>query len=213
MTTMRTGSMIATATVVACAVATATADGQTPAARTPRVAASSFATVEVHVNAWLIQNQWDFGDAAFTAPARIAITYGQPHARGRAVAGVLVPLDSVWRLGANMATTLHTDLPIVVGDVHVPRGDYTLFVRYTRTAWELIVNRETGVWGHYEYDKAKDVGRTTLAHRALGEAEESLSIYLVPESTKPGSDNAELRGTLRIKWGRDELTTAWRVDH
>ena len=210
---MTTRSMFIGALGVGCLLAMDSAGAQTPAPRTPRVAASSFATVEVHVNAWLIENKWDFGDAALTGPSRIAITYGQPHARGRQVAGLLVPFDSVWRLGSNFATTLHTDLPIAFGDLRIPRGDYSLFARYTHSGWELIVNRETGVWGHYEYDKTRDVGRVPLSRRALAEPEESLSIYLVPESMKPGSDNAELRGTLRIKWGRDELTTAWRVDH
>ena len=211
---MTARSMVAGVIAAACAVAADVgAQGPAPTPRTPRVAASSFATVEVHVNAWLIENKWDFGDAALTGPSRIAISYGQPHARGRQVAGTLVPFDSVWRLGANFATTLHTDLPIAFGALRIPRGDYSLFARYTRAGWELIVNRETGVWGHYEYDRSKDVGRVALTRHALAEPEESLSIYLVPESSQPGSDNAELRGTLRIKWGRDELTARWRVDH
>ena len=45
----------------------------------------------------------------------------------------------------------------------------------------------------------------------MAEPEEALSIYLVPESARPAEGYAELRGTLRIKWGRTELTTGWRV--
>ena len=40
----------------------------------------------------------------------------------------------------------------------------------------------------------------------------ALTIYLVPESPRPGSGYAELRGTLRVKWGKTELTAPWRVD-
>ena len=54
------------------------AQGQPP----PRMAASSFATVEVHVNSRPIGNSWYEEDAGLTGPARIAISYGQPHARG-----------------------------------------------------------------------------------------------------------------------------------
>src|SRR5262245_11610513 len=50
-----------------------------------RVAASSFATVEVHINARPIGDRWYEEDASLTGPARIAISYGQPHARGRKV--------------------------------------------------------------------------------------------------------------------------------
>lgn len=176
-----------------------------------RIAASSFASVEVHLNSRRIGNSWYEEDASLTGPSRIAIIYGQPHARGRKVEGGLIPLDTVWRFGANAATTLHTDLDITLGDVKLARGDYSLFILYTRTGYALIVNRGTGQWGS-DRDAAKDIGRVALASRTMAEPEPSLSIYLVPEAPQPGTGYAELRGNLRIKWGTTELTTAWRVD-
>jgi Protein of unknown function (DUF2911) len=184
----------------------------TQAPQTPlRIAASSFASVEVHLNARRIGSQWYEEDASLSGPSRIAITYGQPHARGRRVEGGLVPLDTVWRFGANMATTLHTDVDITLGDLKLPRGDYSLFVLYTRAGWQLIVNRSTGQWGT-DRDPARDVGRVALAGRTLAEPEGSLTIYLVPESPQPTTGYAELRGTLRIKWGATELSTGWRIE-
>ena len=187
---------------------------QTPA--TPlRIAASSQATVEVHLNARHIGNRWYEEDASLSGPSRIAISYGQPHARGRKVEGGLVPVDTVWRFGANMATTLHTDLDISLGDLKLARGDYTLFILYTRTGaaagYALIVNRGTGQWGT-DHDATKDIGRVALVSRAMAEPEPSLSIYLVPDSPDPTTGYAELRGTLRIKWGTTELTAPWRID-
>jgi len=187
---------------------------QTPA--TPlRIAASSQATVEVHLNARHIGNRWYEEDASLSGPSRIAISYGQPHARGRKVEGGLVPVDTVWRFGANMATTLHTDLDITLGDLKLARGDYTLFILYTRTGaaagYALIVNRGTGQWGT-DHDATKDIGRVALVSRAMAEPEPSLSIYLVPDSPDPTTGYAELRGTLRIKWGTTELTAPWRID-
>lgn len=188
---------------------------QTPPPAPPptplRIAASSFATVEVHLNARRIGNSWYEEDASLTGPSRIAIAYGQPHARGRKVEGGLIPLDTVWRFGANAATTLHTDLDITLGDVKLGRGDYSLFILYARSGYSLIVNRGTGQWGS-DRDPAKDVGRVSLTSRMMAEAEPALSLYLVPESPQPGTGYAELRGTLRIKWGTTELTTGWRVD-
>ena len=177
----------------------------------PRVAASSFATVEVHLNSRWIGNSWYEEDASLSGPSRIAISYGQPHARGRKVEGGLVPLDTVWRFGANMATTLHTDVDITLGELKLPRGDYTLFILYARTGYTLIVNRGTGQWGT-DRDPAKDIGRVALVSRTMAEAESALSIYLVPEAPQPGTGYAELRGALRIKWGTTELTTGWCVD-
>ena len=175
-----------------------------------RIAASSFASVEVHLNARRIGNQWYEEDASLSGPTRIAIQYGQPHARGRKVEGGLVPTDTVWRFGANMATTLHADVDFTLGDLSIPRGDYTLFVLYGRSGWQLIVNRGTGQWGT-DHDAAKDFGRVDLTSRALAEPEGSLSIYLVPNAPQPRSGYAELGGTLRIKWGSTELGTTWRI--
>jgi DUF2911 family protein len=182
-----------------------------PAAPPLRIAASSFASVEVHLNARRIGNQWYEEDASLSGPSRIAIAYGQPHARGRKVEGGLIPLDTVWRFGANLATTLHTDLDITMGDMKLPRGAYSLFILYGRPGYSLIVNRGTGQWGT-DRDAAKDVGRIALASRTMAEPEPSLSIYLVPDAPDPKTGYAELRGILRIKWGTTELTTPWRVD-
>jgi hypothetical protein len=183
---------------------------QTP--QTPlRIAASSYASAEVHLNARRIGSNWYEEDASLSGPSRIAITYGQPHARGRKVEGGLIPLDTVWRFGANMATTLHTDLDITLGDVKLPRGDYSLFVLYTRAGWQLIVNRGTGQWGT-DRDAAKDIGRVPLTARPMAEPEGSLTIYLVPDAAQPTTGYADLRGVLRIKWGATELSTGWRID-
>jgi hypothetical protein len=182
---------------------------QTP--QTPlRIAASSYASVEVHLNARRIGSQWYEEDASLSGPSRIAITYGQPHARGRRVEGGLVPLDTVWRFGANQATTLHTDVDVRLGDLEVPRGDYTLFILYTRAGWQLIVSRGTGQWGT-DYDPRRDLGRVALVSRALPQAEESLSVYLIPDAPSPATGFAQLSGVLRVRWGSSELSTSWRV--
>ena len=176
-----------------------------------RIAASSQASVEVHLNARRIGNRWYEEDASLSGPSRIAISYGQPHARGRKVEGGLIPLDTVWRFGANMSTTLHSDVDLSLGDMKLPRGDYSLFVLYSKTGYSLIVNRGTGQWGT-DHDATKDLGRIALTSRTMAEAEPSLSIYLVPDSPDPTTGYANLSGVLRIKWGTTELTAPWKVD-
>ena len=181
-----------------------------PEAPPIRVAASSFASVEVHVNARPIGRRWYEEDASLTGPARIAITYGQPHARGRKIVGGLIPDDTVWRFGANRATTLHTDVDLTLGSLALPRGDYTLFLLHANNAWQLIVNGRTGEWGT-DYDASKDIGRVALTPRMLTDNEETLTIYLVPDSPNPRSGYAELGGVMRVRWGTLELSTPWTV--
>lgn len=194
---------------VAFAVFAAPLFGQGPDT-TRRVAASSFASVEVHINARPIGRRWYAEDAGLTGPARIAITYGQPHARGRKIVGGLIPNDTVWRFGANTATALHTDVDLALGSLAIPRGDYTLFLLHNGSAWHLIVSSQTAEWGT-DYNAAKDFGRVTLTARDMKDNEETLTLYLVPNSQQPQSGYAALNGLLRIRWGTVELSSPWSV--
>lgn len=200
----RLAGVAATLAALASAVS-----AQQPAPPSPRMAASSFATVEVHLNSRPIGGKWYAEDASFTGPARIAISYGQPHARGRKIIGGLIPNDTVWRFGANEATTLRTDVDLTLGSLAIPRGTYTLFLVHSRDAWDLIVNSETAMWGT-DRDATKDFGRVRLAARTLTDPEETLSIYLVPDA-RAGAEAAAPGGTLRIKWGTVELTAPWSI--
>jgi hypothetical protein len=134
------------------------------------------------------------------APLTVAIDYGQPHARGRAIVGGVVPYDRVWRTGANAATSFTTDVDLTIGGARVPRGQYTLYTLPTRAGWKLIINRQTGQWGT-DYDPKRDLARIDLRTRTLRDPVESFTIWLVP--TGAG------RGTLRMAWGTVELSADW----
>jgi hypothetical protein len=99
----------------------------------------------------------------------ISITYSAPGVKGRE--GKLFGKDGriskdphypVWRAGANSATTLKTDGDIMLGDLMVPAGTYTLFVDISDPDnWTLIVNKQTGQWG-LAYDGTQDLGKTKM---------------------------------------------------
>jgi hypothetical protein len=165
-----------------------------------RSAPSTSATVEVALSTPRVQGQ------PAPTPKKIRITYGQPHARGRMVAGALAAdMDTVWRLGANTSTTLTTDVDLEVGGVAVPQGMYSLYAQTSRSGeWKLIINKNTGHWGT-AYDAAHDLARVPLAASDLHQPIESLSITLVP-----GPDGAP-SGDLRIIWGTRAFTTTWAV--
>ena len=141
-------------------------------------------------------------------PSRIRIDHGQPHLRGRTLhAAGLVPLDSVWRLGANEATQLDTDVNLTIGGKSVPKGKYSLYALPSASGWKLIVNRNTGQWGT-EYDATHDLARIDLRKRSLAAPVESFSIWLIPAS--PQASGAP-SGELRLAWGATELSTDWNV--
>ncbi len=140
------------------------------------------------------------GDEA-TSP-KLRLDWGQPHLRGRSFpADSLVPMDQVWRLGANATTTLTTDLMLMFGDAHLAKGRYALFVLPTAEGWQLIIQKDEGQ-GVGDYTADKDVVRVPLRHRTMATPVEGLTMWLVPATSG-------LRGDLRIVWGAHELSTAW----
>jgi len=159
----------------------------------------------------MIGGRWFPTASALAGPAVIRIEYGQPHARGRTVMGsALVPMDSVWRLGANLATHLTTDVDLEIGGTRIPRGQYTLFAKPSASGWELIVNRQTGQWGT-DYSAAQDVGRIPLQRRGLTDLVESFTVWLVPNVSPQGQPPEAASGVLRFAWERTELSANWRV--
>ncbi|MBM3772920.1 MAG: DUF2911 domain-containing protein [Acidimicrobiia bacterium] len=180
---------------------------------TPNVAPSGRVTTSVAFDGRVLKgrgSQWSWftGTPAHSGPSRMIVDYGQPHARGRTVFGELVPYGEVWRLGANWATTLNLDVPMRIGELNLPRGEYTLFLLPRRDGGELIVSEETRQWGT-DYDPARDFGRTPVRRRDLSQAIESLTITLEP--VFPPAKGAVPSGSLRIAWGLAEYSAQWRM--
>ena len=175
----------------------------------PKVAPSGRVTTSVTFDGRVLPDgRWFTLTPSHSGPSRITIDYGQPHARGREIFGALVPYGQVWRLGANWATRLTLDFDARVGDLDVPRGEYTLFLLPRENGGELIVSQQTRQWGT-DYDPSYDFGRTPLDRRTPGEAVRSLAITLEPDL--PAEDGAVPSGALRVTWGRAEYATDWRM--
>ncbi len=180
-------------TILAALACAAALEAQQP---TLQAAASGRATTVVSLTA-------PRGSTGLT-PGKITINYGQPFLRGRPLA-TLAPNGSRWRLGANEATSLETDVDLVIGGLAVPKGSYTLSALPDAAGWKLIINKQTGQWGT-AYDAAQDLGRVDLRKRTLTSSIDAFTMWLVP-SGQPGVP----RGELRFAWGDVELSTDWSM--
>ncbi len=129
----------------------------------------------------------------------ITITYSSPRVNGRE--GKIFTKDGlishdphypVWRAGANGATTLKTDADLIIGDLHVPAGTYSLFVDISDPAqWVLIVSKATGEWG-LGYDATQDLGRVKMTMARPPALVEDLKYTL--------TDDGGGKGTLTLAW-------------
>jgi len=132
------------------------------------------------------------------AGKKITIDYSAPSMRGRKIMGGLVPFDKVWRTGANEATTLVTEGDLMVGDLHVPKGTYTIYTIPNENEWTLIINKQTGQWGT-EYNEDQDLGRVTMKVRKLEKPVE-LFVIEIRQGSKANT------GSIAFTWENTEAS-------
>jgi hypothetical protein len=106
----------------------------------------------------------------------LKVVYGQPHRRDRVIFGELVPMDAVWRTGANEATEIAITSPVEMGGVEVSPGVYSLFTIPGETEWTVILNSALGLWGAYEYSEDHDVARFTVPVQQIPNRHEAFTI-------------------------------------
>ena len=122
---------------------------------------------------------------------QIWIFYHAPSVRGRKIfggEGALQPEGSIWRLGADYATVLHTDADLDLNGVTVPKGDYALYADLDKGQWKLIVNKTLmqgprHIWGinrdgSTTDNPATEVGRAPMTMGKPGSPVETLKITL-----------------------------------
>ena len=110
--------------------------------------------------------------------ASISITYGRPFLKGRVVGDSVEPTtDSVWRLGADEATTLVAGSDMMFRDSHIPAGEYTLWTTHMNDEFHLIINSQTGQWGT-QYDSSQDVAHVTMDVGELDSPAEQLTLSI-----------------------------------
>ncbi|MCS6973916.1 MAG: DUF2911 domain-containing protein [Cyclobacteriaceae bacterium] len=106
----------------------------------------------------------------------VKITYSRPQKRGREIFGKLVPYDEVWRTGANEATEITTTRDLIVNGVLLTAGTYSLFTIPRKEQWTIIVNKDVGLWGAYNYNPKMDILRFDVKAQSVEPPVESFTI-------------------------------------
>lgn len=144
--------------------------------------------------------------------SRVTITYGRPYTKApnsgemRKIWGGLVPYGKIWRTGADEATVLITQKPLVFGDVTVPAGAYTLWTLPAEDGpAKLIINKQIGQWGvgPGSYDEKQDVARIDLKKEPL---EKSVDQFTISVGRNPSGG-----GLLKLDWENTQYSAAFTV--
>lgn len=117
----------------------------------------------------------------------VAIDYGAPSVRERAIWGDLVKYDKIWRAGANETTALTFSADTKLNGNPVKAGTYALFIiPKAEGDWTVVLNEEWSVdehdaWGSSHYKEEKDVLRFNVTPEWAENSEELLS-YSITET-------------------------------
>lgn len=141
--------------------------------------------------------------------SRVTVVYGRPYTKdprtgeARKIWGGLVPYGEVWRLGADEATTLITQKPLVFGETTLPAGAYSLYMLPQADGpAKLIINKQLGQWGT-QYDMNQDLARIDLKKEALDKTANQLTMAI---SKEPSGG-----GTLKIMWEDTQFSAPFTV--
>ncbi len=141
--------------------------------------------------------------------SRVTIVYGRPYSadpksgKTREIWGGLVPYGEVWRAGADEATLLITQKPLVMGGVTIPAGAHSLFFLPEASGTsKLIINRQIGHWGT-QYDSSQDLARIDAAKAAPDSPTDQFAIF-IDRSPNGG-------GALRLVWANTQYTVTFKT--
>ena len=126
---------------------------------------------------------------ASLAGKTVSVEYGRPSLKGRDMLGE-AKIGEPWRLGADAATVLDTEVDLAFGTAKLPKGKYILkATKVSEGQWQLNVHRPGAENPRQAGDRVADV---PLASSTLTEAVETFTIELRGQDKK---------GELELKWG------------
>lgn len=79
--------------------------------------------------------------------SEVVVEYSRPSANDRKVFGNLVPMNQVWRTGANGSTDITFGQEATFNGVMVPAGKYALYTMPSGGEWEVVLYKYTEQWG------------------------------------------------------------------
>ena len=89
----------------------------------------------------------------------VKVVYSRPSAKGREVAGNLIPYNEVWRTGANASTKITFSTDVKLNGNPVPAGEYALYTQFTEEVATIILSKNLSWDGSLGYDAKDDLLR------------------------------------------------------
>ncbi len=106
----------------------------------------------------------------------IELSYSRPSAKGRTILGDIEPFGTVWRTGANNATTLTFSDDVKIGDKDIKAGKYGLVSIPGKNEWVFIITKDLNVTSAAAYKQENDIVRVNVKPSTLPNHVETLTM-------------------------------------
>ena len=109
----------------------------------------------------------------------VTVQYSRPAMRGRAIFGDLVPMDKLWRTGANKNTLVTFESDATVGGSPLKAGTYALYTVPSKDEWTVYFYTDTENWGLPKpWDENKIAAVYKVKAQSLDSSVESFTITI-----------------------------------
>ncbi|MDP4605955.1 MAG: DUF2911 domain-containing protein [Flavobacteriaceae bacterium] len=127
----------------------------------------------------------------------VHLVYSRPSARGRVVAGDLIPYGEVWRTGANASTKISFSTDVVIEGHKVPAGQYALYTIFNEQEATVILSKNIELWGSIGYSADDDQLRFNVPVKHPTSSYETLTMSF--------SDFTMNSANFNIKWDHTKV--------
>lgn len=129
--------------------------------------------------------------------AKVTIKYGRPMLKGRDITKMIQP-GQMWRIGADIPTTIDSDSDLDFGGTRVPKGQHVLLARLSAPGqWSLVVSSQPV--SHFQ--PGAQLAEVPMRLEQQPNSVEELNITL---SNDAGS------GAIEISWGTARLFASFK---
>jgi hypothetical protein len=134
----------------------------------------------------------------------IEVDYSRPSMNRHQVFGGIVPYGQVWRTGDNASTKIKFGTTVRLNGVDIPPGIYALYTIPDEKQWTVIIYKDPGLWGAYDYGATNDFARIKATPVRLNDPVETFTIDL--------NDIRDDSATLNLSWARVRVPVKLEVD-
>lgn len=127
----------------------------------------------------------------------VKVDYSRPSAKGRQVSGNLIPLNEVWRTGANASTKITFSKNVKLNGHPVEAGTYALYSIFREDSATVILHNNLNLYGVLGYNQEDDYLRFDVKVKHPSSHYETMTISF--------SDFTIRSANFNLKWEHTKM--------